>query len=415
MRKLNKVWAVALSVAALGVVSCESGDDSNITDTFTTAEQEAFMDVYVDDVIMTRYSELASAGKTLLTAVEAIQASSASDKTSLIATAAEAWVDARIAWERTEAYLFGPVDMAGIDPGIDSWPLVLPDLQTSIQSWDPASDSYLSLKTDGGDLKGFHAIEYMLFADGAAKTTTIATFDSEYAISQGSLSDEDFEDKLESYAVAVCTELYRCVLQLEAEWDLSGLSSSKLNDYNAFGSNITMLFTEGNYAEIFKNPGLDNAYYSSFNVCLFAAFEGAIGITDEVANTKIADPIDAESESAGAGLLEVESWFSHNSISDFTNNMRGVKEAYMGTLCTNETTFDALTTPAAGSLGAIVAEADATVGAAVVSAINEAIEAIKAMPSPFRDNLLDSANKTAQDAINAALEALEAANAVVLE
>ncbi len=415
MKKINKIWALALSVAALSFVACESGDDSNVTEAFTTEDQNDFMDVYVDDVIMTRYSELASAGKTLLTAVEAIAASSETDKTELIATAAEAWVDARVAWERTEAYLFGPVDMAGIDPGIDSWPLVLPDLQTSIQGWDPETDSYISLKTDGGDLKGFHAIEYMLFADGLAKETTIATFDSEYAISQGDLSDEDFEDKLESYAVAVSTELYRCVLQLEAEWDLSGLSSSKLADYNAFGANITMLFPEGNYAEIFKNPSLDNAYYSSFNVCLFAAFEGAIGITDEVANTKIADPIDAETESAGAGLLEVESWFSHNSISDFTNNIRGVKEAYMGTLCVDETTFDTLTAPVSGSLGAIVAEADAEVGAAVVTALNSALEAIKAMPAPFRDNLLDSANKTAQDAINAALEALEAANAVVLE
>ncbi|MFR9533013.1 MAG: imelysin family protein [Rikenellaceae bacterium] len=415
MRKLNKICAVALSVAALAVVSCESGDDSNVTDTYTTTEQDAFMSVYVDDVIMARYSELATAGKTLLTAVEAIQSSTESDKTSLIATAAEAWVAARISWERTEAYLFGPVDMAGIDPGIDSWPLVLPDLQTSIQAWDTETDSYLSLKTDGGDLKGFHAIEYMLFADGSAKEVTIATFDSEYEISQGSLSDEGFEAKLESYAVAVCTELYRCVLQLEAEWDLSGLSSSKLTDYNAFGSNITMLFSEGNYAEIFKNPGLDNAYYSSFNVCLFAAFDGAIGITDEVANTKIADPIDAETESAGSGLLEVESWFSHNSISDFTNNMRGVKEAYMGTLCTDETSFDALTTPATGSLGALVAAKDATIGAEVVSTINAALEAIKDMPSPFRDNLLNEANKTAQDAINAAAEALEAANAIIEE
>ncbi len=85
----------------------------------------------------------------------------------------------------------------------------------------------------------------------------------------------------------------------------------------------------------------------------------------------------------------------------------------MGTLCTDEDAFDALTEPAAGSLGAIVAALDSVVGADAVTALNDAIEAVKAMPAPFRDNLLNEANKTAQDAVNAALEALEAANAVV--
>ncbi len=425
MKKIGNFWMLAAVATAITFTACTDDENTGGFDapdgSFTvpavtlTEAQATFMEVYVEDVILTRYTELATAGKTLLTAVEAIQQSSASDKTTLIATAATAWEAARISWERTEAYLFGPVDMAGIDPGIDSWPLVLPDLQTSIQSWDATTDSYKSLKTDGGDLKGFHAIEYMLFADGEAKETTIATFDSEYAISQGSLSDDDFEAKLESYAVAVCAELYRCVLQLEAEWNYAGLTASKKADLEAYGSDIVLLFSNGDYANIFMNPGVDNGYFSSFNTCLAAAFEGAIGITDEVANTKIADPIGAEMESAGAGLLEVESWFSHNSISDFTNNIRGVKEAYMGKLCTSEASFDADTTPADGSLGAIVAAADAAAGAAAVAALNDALETVKNMKAPFRDNLLDASASAAQDAVNAALEALEAAEEVAVD
>lgn len=414
MKHLNKFLTLAAVAASLSFTSCDKNENEGPVNE-TSATQTAFMECYVDDVIMTRYENLSTAGKTMLTAVEAIAASDSADKTALIKTASEAWVNARVAWERTEAYLFGPVDMAGIDPGIDSWPLVLPDLQASIQKWDVATGSYKTLKTDGGDLKGFHAIEYMLFANGAAKSTTIASFDSEYAIEKGSLSDAEFEDKLESYTVAVCEELYRCVLQLEAEWDIAGLSSAKKADYNAFGSDITLNTAGGNYAEIFKNPGLDNANYSSFNTCLFAAFEGAIGIADEVANVKIADPINAEKETAGSGLLEVESWFSHNSISDFTNNVRGVKEAFMGELCTSEASFDTDTTPAEGSLAAQTIAVDAKVGNAAIEALNAAIAAVKAMPAPFRNNLLDAKNAEAQKAVNAAKAALEAADAILVE
>ncbi|MFI3315642.1 MAG: imelysin family protein, partial [Rikenellaceae bacterium] len=341
MKKNYFLSVLAFCAMSLTFSSCEKNDD--IVADLSETEISEYLDVYVNDVIISRYSTLATDGKALLTAAQAIQSSSASDKTSLIATAAEAWVAARISWERTEAYLFGPVDKAGIDPGIDSWPLVLPDLQTKIQNWDE-SDNYLA--ADGGDLKGFHAIEYILFADGSAKTTSVANFDSEYEVSQGSLTDEEFEDNLESYLVAVCNELYRCVLQLEAEWDYAGLSSTKAADFAAFGSQITLNTTGGNYGEIFCSPSLDNAYYSSFTACISEALQGAIGIADEVANVKISDPINAEIDQAGTGLLEVESWFSHNSVSDFTNNIRGIKEAMFGELCVTESTFDSDVTPA---------------------------------------------------------------------
>ncbi len=413
MKKINSYLAIALCAAVLTVQSCDNSNDGGDEVTLSVDEQ-GFVDSYVDDIVVTRYAELATNAKLMLEAAEAIEASTAADKTTLIATAAAAWEASRISWERTEAYLFGPVDVAGIDPGIDSWPLVLDDLKVKIQGWD---DSNNDLAADGGDLKGFHAIEYVLFADGSAKPTTVTYFGTNplYAISQGSLSDEAFEDNLESYLVAVCTELYRCVLQLEAEWDYDSLSSSKLSDFNNFGSAITLTTTAGQYGSLFKNPGLDNAYYSSFNACVSEALLGAIGIADEVANVKISDPIDAEIESTGTGLLEVESWFSHNSISDFTNNVRGIKEAYMGKLCTTASSFDVDTTPATYSLGYRLALIDSSAASEVVTALNDAIAAVAAMPAPFRDNLSwSSENLAAKEAVSAVQEALESAYVTLL-
>ncbi len=406
MKKINLMCLVALAAITLGSTSCEPGNNG---ETGLSKTEQATLNNYVDDVIVATYSQLATDAKSMLEAVEAIKASTASDKTTLIATAAEAWKTARNSWERSEAYLFGPVDKAGIDPGIDSWPLVLPDLQASIQKWNVATDSYKSLKGDGGDLKGFHAIEYMLFANGKAKTATIATFDALGSLDKGTLTEGEFEDKLEGYLVAVTEELYRCVLQLEAEWNKAGLSSAKKADFEAFGSDITLNTPSGDYASLMKKPSLDNSYYTSFTKAIEEAFVGAVGIADEVGNVKISDPINAEIESAGAGLLEVESWFSHNSITDFTNNVRGIKEAYMGKrYISNASSFDTDTTPAENSLGAYIASKNKAKGEAVVAAANKAIAAVKAMPAPFRDNLAwSSANTAAKTAVAEFQTALE--------
>lgn len=49
---------------------------------------------------------------------------------------------------------------------------------------------------------------------------------------------------------------------------------------------------------------------------------GMSDITDEVGNTKMENPI------AKNSVLEVESWYSWNSLDDFENNLRGVRMAY---------------------------------------------------------------------------------------
>ncbi|MFI3296741.1 MAG: imelysin family protein [bacterium] len=405
---MKKLFFIAAAAFALLAASC----DSTTTESGTlTDEQQLVLDSYADDIIIATYSDLATSAKGLLEAVQAIQSSTADDKTSLIATATESWLEARTYWERSEAYLFGPVDQAGIDPGIDSWPLGLTTLKTSIQNWDAENDNYLTLKPDGGDLKGFHAIEYMIFADGAAKTTTIATFTEGYGLDQGDMTDDEFEAKLESYLVAVTEELYRCVLQLEAEWDLAGLSSTKLADFNTFGDNITLSTTAGNYGELFKNPDLDNSIYSSFTSSLEEAFVGAIGIAEEVADVKISDPINSDN-----GLLEVESWFSWNSIADFTNNVRGIKEAYFGKRYVDyPSTFDTDTEVNVGSVGAYVAGIDNDANDVVVAALNAAIAAVNSMIYPFRDNLTwDDNNTAAKEAVSAVQEALEAAQSIVM-
>ena len=57
----------------------------------------------------------------------------------------------------------------GIDPGIDSWPVNVADLDAVLASGSTLTQE-LSSTGSSGTLKGFHTIEYLLFGAGGGKT-----------------------------------------------------------------------------------------------------------------------------------------------------------------------------------------------------------------------------------------------------
>jgi uncharacterized iron-regulated protein len=133
---------------------------------------------------------------------------------------------------------------------------------------------------------------------------------------------------------------------------------------------------------------------------------GMIGICDEVANGKIADPYDAHDPTL------VESQFSYNSIADFQDNMRSVEAAYTG--------GSALAGTDGRGLSDWIAERDAALDARVRQEIAAAIAAIGAIPPPFRTAITTPSSYDEIEAAQAAVRALQgtlegAASARVLE
>lgn len=122
--------------------------------------------------------------------------------------------------------------------------------------------------------------------------------------------------------------------------------------------------------------------------------EGMIGICDEVANGKIADPYDEQDTSL------VESQFSYNSLADFQDNLRSVRNLYRGDLGAGV---------AGAGLDDFVAGRDAALATRLQGEIDAAIVAIAAIPAPFRNNL-DAATEieAAQAAIVTVMTTLEA-------
>ena len=406
MKKNQDFFKKTVFASALVLMFAACSDDSDeVTTTEFKNTESMHLNVvkqYADNVVVKNYVQLAEDAQSLLEAVKEIRNSSEENEKAKIEAAAKAWIAARNSWERTEAYLFGPVDTEAIDPGIDSWPLALADIQSNIKSNDwSAEDAYTLLSSDGGDTKGFHAIEYMLFSDGKAKES-VDQFNKDYA-----LDESVTEEKMKQYLVAVTEELYRCVLGLEKSWT-GDVASDKASDYNkykdSYSSTIQGYTKANNYATGFRTMNYgERASFTGAMTDILSV--GMSGIAEEVAGVKIADPINAEKDKVGAGLLAVESWFSHNSVDDFTNNVRGIKEAYVGKLYSGES-FDTDVTYAENSVAAYVNAGSPNLHSEVIRVANNAISAVKAMKEnnrgAFRNNLKwDSVNTNASEAVAA--------------
>lgn len=113
--------------------------------------------------------------------------------------------------------------------------------------------------------------------------------------------------------------------------------------------------------------------------------DGFANISNEVGSSKIGNPNSlALSGQTNEAVLQVESWYSWNSITDYSDNIISIKNGYAGRR-------GAIGDPAdANSISAYVKSQDADLDARMTAAIDGAYNAIKSMQAPFRNNLTGS-------------------------
>lgn len=242
--------------------------------------ESAILSDFSSHVARANYNELEQLLDQLHTDALALQQTT--DATNLTA-ARSAWRTARAAWEKSEAFLFGPVSTENIDPSTDTWPvdyLSLDSLLSSTLDFTPANIHAL-----GDELKGYHPAEYLLWGTNGDKQA-------------GQFTTRELE-----FLVALTADLKDKGTALRSSWDAS---------------------QSGNYGEVFSSAGSGSTVYASRRAAFEELVNGITGICDEVANGKIAEPFLAQDPS-----LE-ESPYSNNSLIDFTNNMIGVRNVYRG-------------------------------------------------------------------------------------
>ncbi|MDO6610503.1 imelysin family protein [Shewanella sp. 1_MG-2023] len=370
-----KYTAIALTLMGTLAACGGSGSDSSDTGTtdpvvpetgFTFAATEMVTNL-TDDVIVAGYADLAAQGDALLLATQKLLNSTS--QADLVA-AQDAWKAARKPWEQGESHIFGPVDSLSIDPHLDSWPLNTTDLQTQLDNSNGFDAE--TIKSWNDDVQGFHTIEFLLFGDGVNDNTKLiselTTAEREYVIALS----EVFRD----YAV-----------QLDDAWQVS----HNPQDTNALP-----------YADLLKSPGSDsNTIYSSELAVIEELINGMIGIVDEVGNGKIADPFG--DSLANADTSKVESQYSWNSLTDFADNIQGVRNVYQGEFIGG-----------ADKQGIIdfVAAADSDLSVRIASEIDDSILKIQAISGsnnmPFRQAILDEDGRARIETAVTALTTLQA-------
>lgn len=336
----------ALFALSLGTLACDTGGGG---ETSTGFDDQAVVVDYVDHVIVPTYTLLATRAEGLSAAVEALAAGPDADT---LAAARQAWIDTRSPWEQSEAFLFGPVDSNGYDPALDTWPLNEADLNAVLAGTDALTVDFVESLPESQ--KGFHTVEYLIFGVDNAKTP------------------DAFTARELQYLDAATAEMARIAGLLAKSW-------------------TTSLDGRRPYAEVFRTAGEPgNTAYPSLGAAGQEIVQGMIGILDEVANGKIAEPYDNHDPRL------VESQFSFNSQVDFQDNVRGVRRAWLG-LGPEESS------PAGASLSAFVARRDPALAARVTAELDAGVAAIAAIPVPFRDAITDDAASGRIEAAQAAL------------
>ncbi len=328
-------------------VSCSKDDDGSGSSTEKNELMTSSIESYVDDVVIPTYSSLATGAMALYDACYALNGGSAiyydgstytdengdTFSTSNITeakleAAAAAWVSARKYWENSEAFLFGPAGDYAIDPRIDSWPLDQSALETLLTNANNMAGFYADADDDesdpvayagellGNTLLGFHAVEFILFNAGEARTPDL--FGNTDLDPTGTTSDDAKRVAL-AYLLGIVGDLRNQCILLEHSW----AGADNISDEKAQIMEDTELGRAVVYGDVLKEAGdAGNSYYKSQKAAMSEILNGLITIIDEVGNTKIQDPIDSKN------ALDVESWFSYNSITDFTDNIKGCQMAY---------------------------------------------------------------------------------------
>lgn len=344
MKRSFAARRLAWVLVPLALAACDTSSDSKKT----RFDVSALLSDYARLEVLANYEALETASGELVTAVAALEAGGADDAE--VTDAREAWVAAREPWEKSEALLFGPVDTEGIDPAIDTWPLDAALIEDAI-------DDDVEVGSGTPDnIKGFHAIEYLIWDDGSGGESD-AVADVATALDDASRV---------AYLVSLTDALQDATTALVDAWDPDG----------------------DDYVGEFEDAGQGSDTYTSQSAAMQEIVNGLLTIADEVANGKLAGPFGSGDED------EVESQFSENSLTDFTDNIEGIRSAYRGHYEDGEIAL---------GLSDLVALLDPDLDEQIQEEIDDAIEALGDIPETFSDSITDDA---AADEIQAAIDAI---------
>ncbi len=346
MKQIFKYASAVLAavVLTMGMTSCSDDDDSN-NDQSTENAKVTLMtratSQYINNVVYPTYTNLANYTTDLYADIVTLYDNAAAGTLtqSQVDEACEDFLIARAYWEKSEAWLYGPADVDGIDPHIDSWPL-------SKQGWaNFFRDNYSNIFYDGYDIEdaivavsnlndenswlGFHGLEFVLFRDGANRSysdllgnETDSEINSYYSGITGAMEL--------NFAKAIAGDLRDQCSRLEASWlGTSAVSSTHAARVNTRNFDMTY----NGYGDLMLNND-ETLFRTPRAVMTVILVDGCSNICAEVADQKMGQ---VYRTATGTGSEEdsrdyIESPYSHMSFQDFFDNIISIRNALYGNI-----------------------------------------------------------------------------------
>ena len=342
----------------------------NANTTIATAKlseaQEAYLrkvlETLVGNVIVPTYTQLADDVEDLEKTLNGLTVNSITQ--AQIDKACADFKQARQNWERSEAFLMGAASDFDIDPTIDSWPLNRSLLLNYFNNG--MNDEMLEDAT----ILGFHALEFILFRNGQNRKVAELQGNDTYTNFEKITGAQEL-----AYAQTICTRLKQRCFQLQVAWEgETAANAARVAVVKAAGLDMTTA-AGLSYGENLKQAGVSGSK-STFPTLKDAIAQvlindegSCLAICNEVGTAKIANPFSA------GDIAYVESPYSYNSITDFRDNIRSIRNVWLGSTDkkANEYSFHTF----------FASVKSDKVNTAVESNYVGAIEGISNMPTPF--------------------------------
>ncbi|MBQ2345067.1 MAG: imelysin [Prevotella sp.] len=330
-----------------------------------TSDQDKFLrnilTGVVNNVIIPTYTDLANDVEDLEKTLNGLTTSTITQ--AQIDKACTDFKKARQHWERSEAFLMGAASDFSIDPTIDSWPLDRKELLDYFKGGMKAEIE------DESSILGFHALEFILFRNGQNRKVAELQGNDTYKNFEGVSGADELK-----YAQQVCKLLKERCFQLQVAWE--GKTSANANRVSVVEKAGLDYVTEKglSYGDNLINAGVSgkNSTFPNIQAAISQVLsnnEGScLAIANEVGSAKILNPFQ------NGDIAYVESPYNYNSITDFQDNIRSIRNVWYGSTDGNAASI---------SFNNFFSSVNPTLNTAVVNAFTNAINAIGNMPAPF--------------------------------
>jgi hypothetical protein len=350
----------------LSLIDGLEGASTTIATSKLSEEQEAYLrkvlETLVGNVIVPTYTQLADDVEDLEKTLNGLTVNSITQ--AQIDKACQDFKQARQHWERSEAFLMGAASEFDIDPTIDSWPLNRSLLLNYFNNG--MNDEMLEDAT----ILGFHALEFILFRNGQNRKVAELQGNDTYTNFEHITGAQEL-----AYAQTICTLLKQRCFQLQVAWE--GETAANANRVAVVkAAELDYKTSNGlSYGENLSKAGISGSK-SSFPTLKAAIAQvlsddegSCVAICNEVGTAKIANPFSA------GDIAYVESPYSYNSITDFRDNIRSIRNVWLGSTdkTANQYSFHTF----------FASVKSDKVNQTVESNYVAAIESISNMPAPF--------------------------------